>query len=118
MVRILCLLVCATPAFAQQQRPPVWRWELPQIVATVNKVRAGRDLTPSMWPNGGRVAVALSFDLDSETGFLRSATYSPQPLSRGEYGPRVGVPRILALAEKYRVPLTFFVPAVSGELHK
>ncbi len=59
----------------------------------MNKVRAGRDLTPKVWPNGARVAVALSFDMDAETGFLRSGYLSAQPLSRGEYGPRVGVPR-------------------------
>ena len=102
---------------AAQQPPPVWKWEYPQIVAAVNKVRAGRDLTPKAWPNGGRVAVALSFDMDSETGFLRSGYLSPQPLSRGEYGPRVGVPRILKVLETHGVPASFFIPAVSGQLH-
>ena len=100
-----------------QSGPPVWQWDFPRIQATVNKVRAGRDLTPKKWPNGARVAVALSFDMDAETGPLRSGSFSPQPLSRGEYGPRVGVPRILALMEKHGVPVTFFVPAVSGQLH-
>ena len=83
----------------------------------MNKVRAGRDLTPKPWPAGARVAVALSFDMDAETGFLRSGNYSPQPLSRGEYGPRVGVPRILKMLEKHGVPVTFFIPAVSAQLH-
>jgi len=101
-----------------QTQPPVWDWELPQIKAMVDKVRAGRDLTPKTWPNGGRVAVAFSFDMDAETGFLRSAQYSPQPLSRGEYGPRVGVPRILKILETNNIPATFFIPAVSAELHK
>ena len=102
---------------AAQAPPPVWKWEYPQIASVVNKVRAGRDLTPPRWPNGARVAVALSFDMDSETGFLRSGLMSAQPLSRGEYGPRVGVPRILKMLEKHRVPVTFFIPAVSGQLH-
>jgi peptidoglycan/xylan/chitin deacetylase (PgdA/CDA1 family) len=84
----------------------------------VDRVRAGRDLTPKTWPNGARVAVGFSFDMDAETGFLRSAQYSPQPLSRGEYGPRVGVPRILKILETNNIPATFFVPAVSAELHK
>ncbi len=109
-----CLFVATAWA---QTRPPVWTWDYAQIEATVRKVRAGRDLTPKRWPGGARVAVALSFDMDAETGFLRSGYDSPQPLSRGEYGPRVGVPRILRLTEKYRVPVTFFVPAVSGQLH-
>ena len=105
-----------TMAFAQT-RPPVWTWEYSEIAETVNKVRAGRDLTPKKWPGNARVAVAMSFDMDSETGFLRSGNYSPQPLSRGEYGPRVAIPRILKIAGKYGVPLTFFVPAVNAQLH-
>ncbi len=111
------LILIPMLAFAQSQ-PPVWQWEFPQIKAMVDKVRAGRDLTPKSWPNGARVAVAFSFDMDAETGFLRSAQYSPQPLSRGEYGPRVGVPRILKILEANNIPATFFIPAVSGELHK
>ena len=95
---------------AQQQPPPIWRTPFPEIAAVVNKVRAGRDLTPKRWPNGGRVAVALSFDLDAETLFLRANQLSPQPLSRGEYGARVGTPRILALLEKNKIPASFFVP--------
>jgi len=100
-----------------QSGAPIWNWDLPQVDAVVNRVRAGRDLTPKKWPTGARVAVALSFDMDAETVFLRTNIFSPQALSRGEYGPRVGVPRILAMAEKYNIPLTFFIPAVSGHLH-
>ncbi len=95
----------------------MWQWDYPQIAATVNKVRAGRDLTPKKWPNGGRVAVALSFDFDTETLFLRAGQLSPQPLSRGEYGARAAMPRILQLLEKQRIPASFFIPMVSAELH-
>ena len=109
--------VFALAPLAAQQPSPVWKWDYPQIAATVNKVRAGRNLTPKTWPNGGRVAVVLSFDMDAETGFLRSGYLSAQPLSRGEYGPRVGVPRILKMLEQHGVPATFFIPAVSGQLH-
>jgi len=110
-----CAALLSAP-LAGQTLPPVWKWDLREIAATVNKVRAGRDLTPKPWP-GGRVAVALSFDMDAETGFLRSGLLSAQPLSRGEYGPRVGVPRILRLMEAHRVPASFFIPAVSAQLH-
>lgn len=102
---------------AAQQTPPVWKWDFAEIKQTVEKVRAGRDLTPKAWPNGARVAVALSLDMDAETGFLRSGLTSPQPLSRGEYGPRVGVPRILQLMERHSIPVTFFIPAVTAQLH-
>ncbi len=112
----LLVLAAGTPAVAQQAQP-VWRWDYQQILTTVNKVRAGKNLTPKQWPHGARVAVAISFDMDAESGFLRSGYFSAQPLSRGEYGPRVGVPRILAMLERHGVPATFFIPAVSGQLH-
>ena len=102
---------------AAQANSPVWEWSFPQIQTVVEKIRAGRDLTPKPWPNGARVAVALSFDFDAESGFLVSGNDSAQPLSRGEYGPRVGVRRILLMAEKYNIPLTFFIPAIDGQLH-
>src|SRR5689334_12203222 len=101
----LCPLPFALGA-AQQPAPvpPIWQQDYPGILATVNKVRAGRDLTPKRWPNNGKVAVALSFDLDAETLFLRANQLSPQPLSRGEYGARVATPRILTLLEKNKIP--------------
>jgi peptidoglycan-N-acetylglucosamine deacetylase len=104
-------------ALAQQPAPPVWQWDFPQILETANRVRAGRDLTPRPWPNGRRVAVALSFDFDAETLFLRSGQLSPQPQSRGEYGARVAMPRILQLLDKQRVPASFFIPVVAAQLH-
>jgi len=116
IVAILGWLLLVAPLAADTQTP-VWEWDFPKIQATVEKIRAGRDLTPKKWPHDARVAVALSFDFDAESGFLRSGNYSPQPLSRGQYGPRVGVPRILQMAERHAVPLTFFIPAVDGQLH-
>jgi peptidoglycan/xylan/chitin deacetylase (PgdA/CDA1 family) len=107
----------APPLVAQQPPPPIWRLDVPQIAGIVNRVRAGRNLTPARWPANGRVAVALSFDLDAETLFLRANQLSPQPLSRGEYGARVGHPRILALLEKHKIPASFFIPTVAAELH-
>jgi peptidoglycan-N-acetylglucosamine deacetylase len=110
-------LLLISTTLAAQTRPPVWEWDFARIRALVEKIRAGRDLTPKGWPHGARMAVALSFDFDAESGFLVSGNYSAAPLSRGEYGPRVGVPRILQMAEKYKVPLTFFIPAVDAQLH-
>lgn len=59
--------------------------------------------------------VLLTFDFDAET--LWESNYKPTPsyLSRGEYGARVGVPRILALLHKYRLPATFFIPGLTAE---
>jgi peptidoglycan/xylan/chitin deacetylase (PgdA/CDA1 family) len=96
---------------------PVWKWEFPRIEAITNHVRAGRDLTPANWPGDTRVAVALSFDVDAESYSLYTGNVSPQQLSRGDYGPRVGLPRILRVLAKYQVPASFFIPAVSAQLH-
>jgi peptidoglycan-N-acetylglucosamine deacetylase len=94
-----------------------WRWSEERWRQAVNKVRAGRPLTPATWPHGSRVAVALSFDVDQETSSLRDGRTSPALLAQGEYGSRAGVPRILKLLERYAIPASFYIPAVSALLH-
>jgi len=84
----------------------------------VDRVRAGRDLTPRSWPGGARVAVGLSFDFDNETVTLRDGRDSVSQLSQGEYGARAGLPRVLLLLERHKIPASFFVPAVSAMLHE
>ncbi len=104
--------------FGQEQTPEKpWLLTMDQVNKIVNPVRAGKDLTPSVWPEGARVAVALSFDFDAETNALRDGQYSPSVLSQGEYPARVAIPRILTILEKYRIPASFFVPAVTALLH-
>jgi peptidoglycan-N-acetylglucosamine deacetylase len=97
--------------------PPPWTLTEQQIRDSVNRVRAGRNLTPNAWPNGNRVAVGLSFDLDNETGSLRDNVTSPSVLSQGEYDSRAGLPRVLALLDRHGIAASFFVPAVSALLH-
>ena len=94
-----------------------WKWPEQQWRAIVNHVRAGRTLRPAKWPGGARCAVALSFDSDHETNELRDGGKSIARLCWGQYGNRVGVPRILALLARYGVPATFYVPAVSALLY-
>ena len=96
----------------------IWEWSPEEIKKEVTRVRAGRDLTPESWPNDGRVAVSLSFDVDTEPvwmGFQEQS--SPSYMSRGEYGARAGMPRVMALLKKHDIPATFFIPAMSMELH-
>ena len=78
-----------------------WQWPEETWRGIVGKVRAGRSLRPAQWKDGARVAVALSFDSDHESGTLREGESSPGKLSQGEYGARQGVPRILALLENF-----------------
>lgn len=113
-------LVAAASPLAQQTPPTTAPWTLTdaQIREIVGRVRAGRDLTPRSWPNGARVAVGLSFDLDNETGTLRDSGTSPALFSQGEYGSRAGLPRVLALLQRHEIAASFFVPAVSAMLHE
>lgn len=106
-------------AQTQAQTPvkPGWQWSYDSVVKVVNAVRAGRNLQPKTWPNGARVAVLLSFDFDNETVNLRFGEPTVGGLSQGEYGARVGLPRILTLLDANRIPASFFVPAVSFMLH-
>ncbi|MGV9388276.1 polysaccharide deacetylase family protein [Streptomyces olivaceus] len=94
-----------------------WRWPETAWRGHVDAVRAGRRLVPDRWPGGARVAVALSFDSDHETIPLRDGETSPGRLAQGEYGARAAAPRILRLLERYGVPATFFMPAVSALIH-
>ena len=100
------MMYTAPKAYAQQEEP-VWKWTPEQIITHVNKVRSGKDLTPKQWPNGARVAVSLSFDFDTEPVWLGfKKQQSPSYMSRGEYGARAGMPRILAMLDKYKIPAT------------
>jgi peptidoglycan/xylan/chitin deacetylase (PgdA/CDA1 family) len=57
-----------------------------------------------------RLTVALTFDHDAISSEV-SRGAGPVLLSRGEFGPRVGIRRVLALLERQVIPATFFVPA-------
>ena len=84
---ILWLLLGAWVSLAAQEKAEQKPWLLSpnEIRSVVSKVRAGKDLTPAIWPKGAKVAVALSFDFDAETNALRDSDYSPGVLSQGEY---------------------------------
>lgn len=86
-----------------------------QVRQGVALVRAGQKLTPRAWPNGARVAVCLSFDVDNELLWRR--TPLPVPLSQGEYGATTGLPRVLDLLDRHSIPATFYIPAMSAVLH-
>jgi peptidoglycan/xylan/chitin deacetylase (PgdA/CDA1 family) len=94
-----------------------WQWSERQWRQLVDHVRAGRRLRPIQWKGGARCAVALSFDSDHETNELRDGGKSIGRLSWGQYGNRVGVPRILEVLRRYDVPASFYVPAVTALLH-
>lgn len=61
--------------------------------------------------------VCLSFDFDAISGFIARGQTSPSWISRGEFGPRAGVPRLLALLKKYGIKSTWFVPGHTIETY-
>ena len=121
---LLCPLLCLVSACqgtSPEQTPtdeiPPWEWTEQEVRSAVNHVRAGRDLNPESWPGGARVAVLFSFDVDNETvQGLRDGSVSIGPLSQGEYGSRVALPRVVELMDREQVPSTFFFPAWSLKL--
>ena len=116
---VLASLLLTHPAFAQQPSgdpQPGLKLSVDQLKAQIH-VTAGRRLRPQSWPNGARVAVALSFDVDNMSTSLARGDLAPGVLSRGEYGAVDGLPRILRLLDKHQLPASFFIPAVNDLLH-
>jgi len=119
LVASLSLGACDVPnAPAQDEASPEpWNWTEEFVRSAVDQVRAGRDLNPDSWPGGARVAVLLSYDVDNETvQGLRTGSISIGPLSQGQYGSRVALPRVVELMNEQNVPSTFFFPAWSLKL--
>ncbi|HCL72571.1 MAG: polysaccharide deacetylase [Gammaproteobacteria bacterium] len=119
MLTLLLALLYTSGTWAQPAINPAepWNWPDDYVVEQVNQVRAGRDLTPSSWPNGARVAVLLSYDVDNETVMgLRTGDISVGPLSQGQYGSRVALPRVVELMNEQDIPATYFLPAWSLKL--
>jgi peptidoglycan/xylan/chitin deacetylase (PgdA/CDA1 family) len=110
---VLTQLPALSVAQAQAARRPSWEWSEDSIRRVVGAVRAGRSLQPAAWPNGARVAVLLSFDVDNETISLRFGEPTIGALSQGQYGARTALPRVVRLLDRHRIPASFFIPAVS-----
>jgi peptidoglycan/xylan/chitin deacetylase (PgdA/CDA1 family) len=115
---IVLASISSFSAQAPQSKPlPGTRLSLDELRNQMFHVSAGRRLKPPSWPGDGRVAVALSFDVDNATATLSQGVLDYEVISRGEYGAVDGLPRILRLLDKHQVPASFFIPAVSAALH-
>jgi len=67
------------------------------------------------WPNGIKCGVCFTFDVDGPLVWRSKVKVNPKfgnpvCISLGEFGPKVGVPRILKLLKKYDIKACFFIP--------
>src|SRR6266436_2721616 len=68
----------------------------------------------------GKIPVALTFDVDAESGWLGQGDIFKDrltALSEGRYGVARGLPRILTLLDELGISATFYVPGLTAELH-
>ncbi|CAN5735413.1 polysaccharide deacetylase [soil metagenome] len=69
------------------------------------------------WPNGARCGALITVDFDG-TGNEVGQGFDPAGIrSAGGYSARRGVPRMLDLFDRHRIPATFFVPGFDAENH-
>jgi peptidoglycan/xylan/chitin deacetylase (PgdA/CDA1 family) len=64
--------------------------------------------------------VLLTFDVDADSSVLGAYSGRPdEPVARskGQFGPKVGLPRILNLLDKYSIKSTFLVPSWVAETY-
>jgi peptidoglycan/xylan/chitin deacetylase (PgdA/CDA1 family) len=70
------------------------------------------------WLGDAAALVLLTFDVDAETPVLAAGDHYAAHLStmsHQAYGPKVGLPRILAMLERRGLPATFFFPGLTAE---
>jgi peptidoglycan/xylan/chitin deacetylase (PgdA/CDA1 family) len=132
MVAVAGVGVVAAVAIARAQPPapqpgeagrgpaalPGINWSEAQLKQAVAPLRAGRKLTPKSWPNGAKVAVCVSFDIDNEAPALARGNTNPDlsAMSDTEFGATEGLPRILRILDQRGIPASFYIPAVSNIL--
>ena len=99
-----------TPGDTQPGR----KWSEEQLKQAAGAARAGRKLTPKAWPNGARVAVALTFTLNNSANMFARGDSAVVQLTGGEFGAITGLPRVLDVLDRQNVPATFFIAATAA----
>ncbi|MBI35957.1 MAG: polysaccharide deacetylase [Alphaproteobacteria bacterium] len=64
-----------------------------------------------------RHIVCLTFDFDTQSGFISRGMTTPTPMSRGEFGHRVASDRIIKTLKDREILSTWFVPGFTIESH-
>src|SRR5687767_8862776 len=101
---VLSVTACQAPGLQAPAPPPNplpgTKLSVDELKAQMFHVSAGKRLKGA-WPNGARVAVGLSFDVDNATATLSTGNLDYEILSRGEYGAVDGLPRIQDRSEEH-----------------
>ncbi len=69
------------------------------------------------WPKGYKSCFFLSFDYDASSAETWKTPDDLSSLSKGRYAPRVAIPRILDLLDRYELKTTFFIPGWTCDNH-
>jgi peptidoglycan/xylan/chitin deacetylase (PgdA/CDA1 family) len=62
-----------------------------------------------------RHIICLTFDFDTQSGFIARGMTTPTPLSRGEFGGRVACARVLGFLKERGIKATWFTPGFTIE---
>ena len=71
-----------------------------------------------IWPGLTQCTVNLGFDIDAQSNWIgRNPAFRDRPvvMTAADYGPKVGVPRILNLMDEYRLKASFFIPGFTAD---
>jgi peptidoglycan/xylan/chitin deacetylase (PgdA/CDA1 family) len=118
-IAIVTTIIAAAVLTAAAQQPPRpdrqpgRKWSEEQLRRESGHVRAGRSLNPKTWPNGARVAVALTFNVSNSANQLARGDTAVVAMTGGEFGAAQGLARVLELLDRHDVPATFFVSGVA-----
>src|SRR5919108_5332839 len=113
---VLSTIITTGQQPARPDNQPGRKWTETQLREAVSHVRAGRSLNPRTWPDGARVAVALTFNVNNAANQLARGDTAVVAMTGGEFGAAQGLARVLSLLDQHNVPSTFFVSAVADPL--
>ena len=80
-------------------------------------MRSGRSLNPTAWPNGARVAVALTFNVNNSANQLARGDTAVVAMTGGEFGAAQGCRGCSSCSTGTTITATFFVAGVADLVH-
>ena len=84
----------------------------------MNQPAIADPLHPIIWPDGAKAAASFTFDVDAESCTIAhnpTSTRRMSLMSHQSYGPKIAVPRLLAILARQDIQATFFIPGFTAE---